>query len=151
MSEIVSNQSQKGARKVFSTRVDLTPMVDLGFLLITFFVFTSTMSQSKALLLVLPTDDHPMNTPQSGALTIITDAEKTWCYHGEFGEAIKKNEVMPVTYDNVRNLILGLKKSLMQKTGSSHDMMIMIKSTPDSYFRNTIDMLDEMKINDVSR
>src|SRR5215470_11394573 len=74
--------------KRLSTRVDMTPMVDLGFLLITFFIFTTTMSSPKALNLNMPKDtkkEEELNkAKESGALTIMLGKDNAvYFYEGQ--------------------------------------------------------------------
>jgi len=77
----------KKAKKL-STRVDMTPMVDLGFLLITFFIFTATMNEPTAMDLNMPKDtdkeDEQTKTKQSGALTVMLGKNNNvFYYEGE--------------------------------------------------------------------
>src|SRR4030095_1980948 len=83
MAEFIDSGKKTGKR---STRVDLTPMVDLGFLLITFFIFTTAMSKPTGLKIILPKsvpDSIKIKTPESGALTILLAGEgRIYYYEG---------------------------------------------------------------------
>ncbi len=137
----------KKAKKL-STRVDLTPMVDLGFLLITFFIFTTTMSQPTAMKLFLPKDVEEKDQNKlkaSGALTIMLAKDNNvFYYEGEL--APDGSNFKSTNFKDIRKIIIDKKKVTDPK-----DFMIVIKPGPESTYKNTIDMLDEMQINDVKR
>jgi len=157
MAEIQSgNQPQKSKRKIHSTRVDLTPMVDLGFLLITFFVFTTSMAQPSAMKLVLPMDcDRCISkAPETGALTLIADEKIVWYYHGQLDKAIRDGTFRPISYNgsnSVRNMLIQLREVLIRDNGNDDKMVVMVKALPTSNLKNIVDILDELTINKVRR
>lgn len=135
--------------KKMSTRVDLTPMVDLGFLLITFFIFTTTMSQPTAMRLNLPKDtekpEEQNKAKESGALTLMMSKNDV-VYYYEGMLAPDGSNFKTTTFKEVREVILTKKKST-----DPDDFVVVIKPTKDCTYKNTVDILDEMTINDVKR
>ncbi|NML19274.1 biopolymer transporter ExbD [Pseudoflavitalea sp. G-6-1-2] len=135
--------------KKLSTRVDLTPMVDLGFLLITFFIFTTTMSEPTAMRLFLPKDtekpEDQNKVKSSGALTIMLGKDNgVFYYEGELlpdGSNFKSSG-----FKDIRQEIITKKKST-----NPEDFVVVIKAGPESTYKNTVDILDEMAINEVKR
>src|SRR6185503_19727519 len=92
-----------------STRVDLTPMVDLGFLLITFFIFTTTMAQPTAMNLAMPkdtpNDKDDVKIKESGSLTLIMGKQNQVYYY--FGSDPSK--LQTTNYKDLRKVILDKK------------------------------------------
>lgn len=133
----------KKAKKL-STRVDLTPMVDLGFLLLTFFVFTTTMSQATAMNMNEPKDDKDqiLKVKNSGAMTILLGkGDQVYYYFGQLDPNKLSEQFKSTTFKEVRQLIVDKKK-----VTPLDDLMYIIKSDSKSTFKNSIDILDEMSI-----
>jgi biopolymer transport protein ExbD len=140
MAEMTDPRKKSGKR---STRVDLTPMVDLGFLLITFFIFTTTMSKPTGLKIYLPKsvpDSDRILTPESGALTILLAADKQIYYY----EGADPRSMTLAGKNEIRSLILDKKKRTIPGK-----FMIIIKPGKDSDFKELVNIMDEMTINSV--
>ena len=130
--------------KKLSTRVDLTPMVDLGFLLITFFVFTTTMSQSTAMSMNEPKDDSTqiLKVKNSGAMTILLGkGDQVYYYYGQLDAEKLSEQFKSSNFKEIREIIVSKKKAT-----KIDDLMYIIKSDKESTFKNAIDILDEMSI-----
>ena len=159
MAEITSAAagSKPGRRhgKKLSTRVDLTPMVDLGFLLITFFVFTTAMSKPSAMKLTMPAEGGTdMPVPQSRSLTVIPfKNNRIFYYHGILEEALQAGRYGIVSYsyaDGIGKVIRAKQEAMdLVEPLSKQKMMVIVKPMNNASYGNVVDILDEMKINDV--
>jgi len=134
-----------------STRVDLTPMVDLGFLLITFFVFTTALSKPCAMKLVTPDDSgkEPTVICETCALTVMLgDNNRVFYYEGipENNPVVKETSF---TNDNIRKVLLQKLQAVKAAKGTADDMVLVIKPGQGSAFKNFVDMVDEVAINNI--
>jgi len=132
--------------KKLSTRVDLTPMVDLGFLLITFFIFTTTMSQPTAMRLYLPKDvknpDEQNKVKNSAVITLmLAKQDKIYYYEGDDPSKLQQTD-----FKKVRDIVVDKKKRTDPK-----DFVVILKPTVDATYKNTVNILDEMTIDGVKR
>lgn len=147
MAEIYQQNKTNKTKKLIkkSTKVDLTPMVDLGFLLITFFVFTTSMALPKAMPMLTPNEkDSTIHDEicESCAITFLPDSTKTLHYYE--GKESKDN-IKKTTYS-----IDGLRKILLKKqaftTSIGKDPVVIIKPSSASSFKNIITLIDESNI-----
>jgi biopolymer transport protein ExbD len=130
--------------KKLSTRVDLTPMVDLGFLLITFFIFTTTLSEPSAMKLFLPANSiDSTEAAESKTLNLILSENNLVEYYK--GRNIQSMRATDYSANGLRNVIQDAKNNLFNR----NDLIVLIKPTEFSSYQNIVSALDEMRINDV--
>lgn len=169
-SETTGSRKTRGVqrRKILPTKVDMTPMVDLAFLLITFFIFTATMNEPVTMDLVMPKDGPVTNIKKTGALTLLLDKEdKLFYYEGELTDT---TTIHPASVTSIRKIIIEKKKEVearyipdpiceQAKTVNNEDVkdcrqqdfFVIIKPGKVTSYKSIVGVMDEMTINRVHR
>jgi biopolymer transport protein ExbD len=158
-----SGTNRSGKKKVrtkkLSTRVDLTAMVDLGFLLITFFMLATSFNKPKAMEVNKPAKDENVaaedlpEIQQSKTYTVLIGTnDKAYCY------SASGDEVGNITVDStdfsrngLRERLRVRQKAVAAQWGSQGELFVLIKPLPHSDFRNLVNVLDEMAINGIKK
>lgn len=154
---------KKGDGKVRSkksgSKVDLTAMVDLAFLLITFFMLTTTLSKPQSMSLGLPDkEDKPdpknqVKVDENRTMTILLgDNDKLVRYVGLLATPVSGGAPKDFAFgkEGIRKELLTRKKLVLEYTGNKDKgMIVIIKPSKKSNYRNLVDILDEMAIVDV--
>lgn len=128
-----------------STRVDLTAMVDLAFLLITFFMLTTSLSKPLAMDIAKPDKDdkneNKLELRQSQTMTILLGKKNQimW-YMGEAGKSTPNIE----GFGKITQSLLDNKRKVKEATGK--DIIVIVRPTDGSTYKNFVDIMDELSI-----
>jgi biopolymer transport protein ExbD len=145
--QIGRKQARDARDKKEDIDIDMNPMVDLAFLLLTFFMLTTTLSRPHAMELVLPANDNqevetPMAIKESKTLTLVPGSkDKLYYYQG-------------ITNAQMKELSLDgsdLKALLSELKAQTPDLMVFIKPHPDCTYGNVVQLLDDLNTSELTR
>ncbi len=145
--ENLTSSTSKNEKKSLSSKlinVDMTPMVDLGFLLITFFMFTTTFNKPNILDLGLPAGEGGTEINYKNQLTFILGENNRIFYYQKEAKNLSENHLKEVSFEgmNLSKLITTYKNSAL----SPENFTVIIKPTDDANYKNFVDILDEMSL-----
>ncbi|KFC20025.1 ExbD/TolR family protein [Chryseobacterium sp. FH1] len=149
MAEIQIKEQSKG-KKTLSKKaihVDMTPMVDLGFLLITFFMFTTNFSKPNTINFS-NTPKNPTNIETHidyrNSITFILGKDGRIFYYQAYKNNLTDNSLKEVSFD--RSQVAKTIESAKANAPKKENFTVILKPADDSKYKTMIDMLDELTI-----
>jgi biopolymer transport protein ExbD len=158
MAEIIAQEKQGGSKQRKKLiRVDMTPMVDLGFLLITFFMFTTNFTKPNVMDLGLPAKDHspnPIPTPPididvNNQVTFILGKDNRVFYHQSSKEDLNKSTLRETSFSGIN--ITKVISEAYNKAPRKEIFTIIVKPTDQANYKNFVDVLDNIAISKKER
>lgn len=144
--------SRKGGKAAVMPRIDLTPMVDLGFLLITFFMLTTSMRQPKALDINMPykpaKPDEITAFYASSAITFMPAAgHKVYYYEGLYDATGTLKAVQSTDGPALRRLLQTKQQQIANRPVlKERALQVLIKPTAGATLSDIVSLLDEMRV-----
>jgi biopolymer transport protein ExbD len=134
---------KKRAKKM-STKIDMTPMVDLAFLLLTFFMLTTTFNKPQTMEINMPSNEKtpdPLELPASKALTVILGKNDKVYYYQGLNDGKTQPDLKTTDYSDK-----GIRQVLLDLGNKIEGLTVLIKPVKTSRYKNVVDILDEMSI-----
>ncbi|PTT72078.1 MULTISPECIES: biopolymer transporter ExbD [unclassified Chryseobacterium] len=156
MAEVIAQEKQGGSKQRKKLiRVDMTPMVDLGFLLITFFMFTTNFTKPNVMDLGLPAKDpHPPTISdvvidQKNQITFILGKDNRVFYHQSYKEELNKNNLKETNFSGIN--ITKIISEAYNNAPNKGNFTIIVEPTDDANYKNFVDVLDNIAISKKER
>jgi len=154
MAEVVTQEKSGGKQNKKPIKIDMTPMVDLNFLLLMFFMFTSSFSKPNVMDLGLPAKDpNPIPTNYDidyrNQITFIIGKDNRIFYHQSSKEDLTEAGLKETDYNglNVSKII----SNAYEKAPKKEIFTIIVKPTDDANYKNFVDMMDNISISKKER
>ncbi|MGG5210710.1 biopolymer transporter ExbD [Chryseobacterium sp. MIQD13] len=153
MAEVIAQEKQGGSKQRKKLiRVDMTPMVDLGFLLITFFMFTTNFTKPNVMDLGLPAKGNPPSGPvvdQKNQVTFILGKDNRVFYHQSNEKDLNTGNLKETDFSGVK--ISKIISEAYKNAPVPENFTIIVKPTDDANYKNFVDILDNIAISKKER
>ena len=135
-----------------AVRIDFAPMVDLGFLLITFFVFTTLLMEPKAFGLHIPEDGIETQAPLSATITLtLLENGRIDYLEGSDAHVLAKGSTHLYQQQSLRKHLLEKRERIIEQLGSDEQYTVLIQPTAQTNYKEMVDVLDEMTITGIKK
>jgi biopolymer transport protein ExbD len=127
---------KKGRR--LGTRIDMTPLVDVAFLLLTFFMLTTSMVRPQTMEINLPPDpDVKVEIGESNLLNLFVD-ENGRIYWSMGVESAKKIEFADL-------------RTFLREKATNPKLTVLVKIDRKGKYSSMVDMMDELNLTSITR
>ncbi|MDF2477635.1 MAG: hypothetical protein K0S24_3118 [Sphingobacterium sp.] len=159
MAELNQKPQETGKKKIRSRKmapkVDLTAMVDLAFLLITFFMLTTSLNKPAAMDIAMPDKtkenvDSPVLIDENRTATLILGDGKFMWYHGDFKKPFAASE-KPTDIETTLAQVVAQLKAKISTLPNTKDMIVLIKPSKEARTKDVIRTIDELKHQNITR
>jgi biopolymer transport protein ExbD len=128
---------RRPAKRV-AIRIDMTPFVDIAFLLLIFFMVTTVFRAPQAMEVNLPPTDAKVEVPESNVLTIYIDQDENFYYRMATGD---------LTSTSMKDL----EELFLSESKLNPELIILVKLHRDARYETMVDVMDELEISGMSR
>ena len=138
---------RRNSRRTQAPRIDLTAMVDLAFLLITFFIMATSLAKPKAMDLAMPVGkSEPVPETRTMTICLGKNNQALW-YMGMPDKPLTPPQLVNFSKTGLRTALVNTGKSVFARTGKP--MIVILKPSAHSVYSNFVAALDELNITNI--
>jgi len=143
--------SKKGKRqrKRIGFHLDMTPMVDVAFLLLTFFMLTTTFAKSNTMEINIPPENGEVAVAELNVMTlrVAGDGFAYW----SLGEASPRQVPMYNSGDGKASLSRELRQVLQREFARNDKLVIVVRISDKAKYKSLVDIIDEFNLMKIDR